>query len=410
MKWKIKLMPAFLLLFCSFSYGQMGQYNYKRTVESAPGQWHKIILPDDIFGKITADFSDVRIFGITKNNDTITAPYILQVAVEKIVGSDINFKLINQSKNNKGYYFTFELTEEKTINQFKLDFNRENFDWRINIEGSQDQREWFTVAKDYRILSIKNKLTHYQFTTVVFPDARYRYFRLFVSSNSKPELVTAKISAEGITAGKYRTYAINEVKTSEDKREHETIITIDLSLPVPVSYLKIYVRDTIDYYRPVTLKYLVDSVKTEKGWMYNYSTLTSATLNSIEKNELKFNGMILKKLQLVIKNQDNQPLKIDSIRVKGFEYSLLARFTEPATYYLLYGNNSASKPDYDIDRFADKIPATTTTLALGGEQSIQKENLPGTAPLFQNKMWLWSVMVMIIFILGWFSVRMMRKA
>lgn len=410
MKWKIKLMVGCLLLFCSFSYGQMGQYNYKRTLAAAHDQWHIIVLPDDFFGKAAADLSDIRIFGITKNNDTITAPYILQVAAEKIIENDVGFKLINQAKKNNGYYFTFALAGEKTINQIKLDFQNQNFDWHIKLEGSQNQHEWFTVADNYRILSIKNKSTNYQFTTLAFPDASYQYFRLFVSSNSKPELETAKISAEGITPGKYRTYAINDVKTIEEKQQHETITTIDLSLPVPVSYLKIYVRDTIDYYRPVTIKYLADSVKTEKGWMYTYRPLISATLNSIEKNEFKFNGMVLKKLQLVVENQDNQPLKIDSFQVKGFEYSLLARFTGAATYYLVYGNNNATKPDYDIERFTDKIPAVVTALALGTAQPVQKENTPVTAPFFQNKMWLWSIMVIIIFILGWFSVSMMRKA
>ena len=411
MKWRNKTCLACLFtLLCLHSFGQMGQYNYKRAAKSIHDQWHKIILPDQVFGKVAADLSDIRIFGITKSHDTLTAPYILQVATEKIVDSEVDFKLINQSKNNNGYYFTFELAAEKTINQVKLDFEQPNFDWRIKLEGSQDQQEWFTVADDYRILSIKNELTNYQFTTLAFPATSHRYFRLFIKTNTQPGLLTAKISNEEITGGKYITYIINEIKTSEEKQGKQTIIDIGLPMPLPVGYLKLYVHDKIDYYRPITIKYMADSFKTEKGWIYNYNALTSGTLNSIEKNELKFNSTILSKLRLVIENQDNQPLKIDSIEVKGHEHALIARFAKPATWYLVYGNNKATKPNYDIDRFTDKIPAGITTLELGAEQSIQQENLPGITPLFQNKIWLWTIMAIIIVVLGLFSVKMIRKA
>jgi Protein of unknown function (DUF3999) len=410
MKRRSKIILAFFfILICSGSFGQMGQYSYKRSLAETHDQWHRIILPDDIFGKIAVDFSDIRIIGITKGNDTVAAPYILQIATEKITDSSVDFKLINQSKTDKGYYFTFELPAEKTINQIKLDFSQSNFDWRIKLEGSQNQQEWFTAIDDYRILSIKNELTNYQFTTLAFPQASYHYFRVLVNSNLKPGLLAAKISKEEITEGKYKTYTIKEIKASEEKQNHQTVIDIGLALPVPVCYLKVYVHDKIDYYRPITVKYLADSFKTEKGWMYKYNTVTSGMLNSIEKNEFKFNSTILKRLEFFIENQDNQQLKIDSFEIKGFEYTLMTRFTEPATYYLVYGNNKTSKPNYDIDHFTDKIPPTVTPLKLGKEQVIEKEPALHRAPLFQNKMWLWGIMTVIIIILGWFSVKMMRK-
>jgi len=120
----------------------MAQYHYKRGLAAVHDQWHRIVLPNEIFGKMAADFSDTRIFGITKNNDTLTAPYIVQEAAGKISRSDVDFTLINQSHNGKGYYFTFEIAEQENINHIKLDFSQQNFDWYVQLEGSQDQREW----------------------------------------------------------------------------------------------------------------------------------------------------------------------------------------------------------------------------------------------------------------------------
>ena len=232
---------------------------------------------------------------------------------------------------------------------------------------------------------------------------------MLIPSDKKPELLTAKISQKKIIEGGFRNFPVIASRIDDDKQKKQTVINACLKSIVPVSYLKIHVRDSIDYYRPVAVQYLTDSFKTEKGWNYNYRTLTTGTLNSIEKNEMKFSSTILQKLKITVDNHDNKPLQIDSLVVKGFEYALIARFVEPADWYLTYGNNKASKPQYDIEQFADKIPGTLTSLKLGEEQLTGKEKLAKKLPLFQNKLWLWAVMAVIILVLGWFSVSMIRK-
>ena len=88
---------------------------------------------------------------------------------------------------------------------------------------------------------------------------------------------------------------------------------------------------------------------------------------------------------------------------------LIARFTDDATYFLTYGNKKAVRPHYDIERFADNIPEVLTTLELGSELRIEKEEGRLTEPLFKSKKWLWAIMTVIILLLGWFSVKMISK-
>lgn len=180
-------------------------------------------------------------------------------------------------------------------------------------------------------------------------------------------------------------------------------------MPVPVSHIKIDINDTFDYYRPFTVKYLVDSIKTELGWKYNYSTLTAGTLNSMEANEFLTSSTTVQKLKFIIDNLDNRPLTIDSIQVKGYEHELVARFTDPASYFLVYGNNTVGKPQYDIARFVGKVPETLTALKLDKEQIIDKDEPKKTDPLFKSKTWLWAIMALIILLLGWFSLKMIQK-
>ncbi|HRP32947.1 MAG TPA: DUF3999 family protein [Agriterribacter sp.] len=410
MKLSVKLLSSFLLLACSLSYGQIGDYGYKRELTGITEKWHKMILPDTVFGKLLPNLNDIRIFGITAANDTVEAPYLLRVKTEKITENSIAFQTLNASYNAKGYYFTFENPAIAAVNQIKLEFKQQNFDWRVTLQGSHNQDEWFTIVDDYRIVSIKNNLTDFRFTTLNFPGSKYRYFRLFINSKEKPALSGAGITQNEITAGEYRNYPVIKFETNVNKESKQTEIDIALPMPVPLSFVQIKVKDSMDYYRPVTIQYLADSFKTERGWKYNYVTLTSGVLNSIEENEFKFEDTHVQILKILIENHNNAPLTIDSVQVKGYQHELVVRFTEKADYFMVYGNSIAAKPRYDIDRFAEKIPATLTALTLGKEQSTGKQKAPLPEPLFKNKAWLWIIMAVIILLLGWFSVKMMRRS
>lgn len=409
MKPIIKILSILLILHCNFSYGQIEQYNFKHELKGISEQWHKIILPDEVFGKVSQELTDIRIFGITTNNDTVEVPYLLRLASEKIFIKDVAFLTINTSQNDKGFYFTFEIPTTEPINEIKLNFRQNNFDWRVKLEGSQNQSEWYTIIENYRILSIKNEITDFQFTKLTFPSSKYRFFRLFIDSKEKPELTSTSIAQQETTNGTFRNYSIKKFGKKENRESKQTEIDIELQIPVPISYLKINIKDSFDYYRPITIKYLNDSTKTEQGWKYNYNTFASGTLNSVEKNEFKFSSKTVQKLKILIHNQDNQPLTIDTLNVKGYEHEILARFTEQATYFLTYGNKKAARPNYDIDRFTDKVPMTLTTLDIGNELIIEKEQVSETAPLFKNKTWLWGIISLTILVLGWFTTKMMRK-
>ena len=406
MKYKIALL--FLCLY-SFSIAQVTGYGYKRALTGITDKWHCINLPDDIFRKVQQELSDIRIIGVSKSNDTIEVPYMLRVSTDKVTPKELTFSLINQSKNTGGYYYTLELNKENSINEIHPDFKQDNFDWKVKVEGSQNQKEWYSIIDNYRILSIKNSLTDYKFTTINFPTAKFRFFRLHVKSNNDPELLSTKIQLNDSISGMYRNYLVNAISTHNDKTGKQTIIEVKLKNAVPVSFLKIAVINTNDYYRPVTIQYLTDSTKSPKGWIYNFNTLAVGTLNSLEKNEFKFNSTTLQRLKILIDNQDNAALAIQSVSVKGFEHQLIARFDTGGTYYLIYGNKNAVKPNYEIEHFSDKIPENLGALEIGNEQVIKNEVDVNSQAPFQNKLWLWVIMGLIILILGWFSLKMIEK-
>lgn len=286
-----------------------------------------------------------------------------------------------------------------------LNFHADNFDRKIDLEGSNNQNEWFTILKNYRILSIKNELTNYQFSTLKFSESNFKYYRLLVPKEQNVELISATLMDKKTEKGKRIPFTF-EQSTLEQKDKKTTQIDLHLRQLSPVSSITINIADTIDYYRKIEISCVSDSFKTEKGWFYNYKTLYNGTLNSLEKNQFNFESTILNKIKLIIFNNDNKPLTLKTITVEGYTHTLTARFTEPATYFLIYGNSTANFPSYDIAYFKENIPATVSLVSLGKLIKIKKDQ-PTQAALFEKKIWLWGLMGIIILILGWFSLKML---
>jgi len=383
---KNKFLILFFLLNCTYSFCQMNGYEYKQEILGIKGQWNAIELPDNLYGKVSRDLSDLRVYGITSKNDTLEAPYIFAKNAETISTLNTGFNQINQSKKGSTYYFTFQAIEERTINQIQLDFNQKNYDWRIQLEGSQDQKSWFTVVDNYRIMSIKNELTDYQFNKIVFPDSKYNYYRIGISANEKPVLKSAKMIMLEADHGVLTRYALKKILITQDKKRKQTIIDLELKTQVPVNRLKIGVNDNIDYYRPMQIEYLTDSFKTDKSWYFNYREAESAAvLGSVDKKDFEFNGCMTNKLRVTIDNHDNRPLKFGTFVVEGYKNILITRLTEPARYFLCYGRKDTRKPNYDIEQFSYKISNTTNKTTLGKEEFVDKKNRRIQNPYLQTK-------------------------
>lgn len=404
------IVSGLLLLFSANTFGQIEKYNFKRPIIGAESQWHKIMLPDDLFSKTQSNLSDIRIFGVSDNNDTIETPYLLRLTKEKIISNRISFEIINTSYNEGGKYFTFEVPTQEPINQIDLDFEQQNFDWKIGLQASTDQLQWFTVVDDYRILSIRNDLTNYQFTKISFPSTKHRFFRLQVKGGEQPVLRAASLSQNEKVKGNTKSYDLISTIVKENKEQKQTEIKLSLKHMVPISALKIDILDTIDYYRSMTIQYLSDSVKTDKGWYYNYSTLSSEILSSVDKRTFDLGSVKTSQLKIVIQNNDNMPLSIGTTAVSGYLHELVVRFTELGHHFLVYGNDKASSPQYDIAQFEDKIPLDPTSLSLGEEVIIEKPVKVKEDPLFESEIWLWVVLILIIGVLGWFSFKMIVKS
>lgn len=406
---QLRKLLCLLLTATSFTgWCQMGDYNFVRSLSEPTDQWHSIPIPLSMYQHVNDNFTDLRIYGVTSEQDTLEAPFIVHVTKEVTLLESQPLLLLNVAHTSDAYYYTFDIPNKESINEIDLQFALQNFDWRVQLQGSEDQQEWFTVLENYRILSIRNQSTSFDFKKLSFPKSNYRYYRLKVPSDIDPQFTGAAISLISSTQGRYETYTLTQTEKIENTEMKRTEMDLTLEHPSVISSVKVNVEDSLDYYRNVVFKVRTDGVQTKNGMRYNYRTIGSGTLNSLSGNTFNLPNVETKYLRIEIQNQDNAPLTIRSIEVLGEKYELHARFTEPASYFLAYGKPFARAPQYDIVNFQDKIPNELQSLTLGPEQLVPKESVEVVSPLFENKWWLWGIMGAIVLLLGWFSIGMLK--
>lgn len=410
MKLKLKIKLLLVLLVCiTATQAQTNIYQFKRQITGVNANWHKIKVPDDLYQKVNAGFEDLRIFGI-QGKDTLEVPYILKQRAEQVISTKVDFKPINESETDGGFYYTFQLNSAAVINQITLSFKETNFNWLATLEGSNNNADWFTVLKDYRILSIKNSQTDYQFTKLSFPNSKYQYYRLMIKSPEKPGLLEALINKTDTIKGVYADVKYQFYELKNDAKNKQTVIDVGLKNAVPISFVQINAQSDFDFYRPIRIEYATDSFKTEKGIQYNFATIYDGTISSLEKPEFKFSNVVTNRLKITIENNDNKPLRLSGLQLKGNIYELIARFDDlNANYALFYGKTDAVSPNYEIEKFDNKIPLNLTNVDVGEEQKNPSYAVKTEKPLFENKLWLWSLMVVIIGLLGFFSFRMLKN-
>jgi hypothetical protein len=410
MMMKIKSSLLLMLFFAAIgAKAQTEAYRYQLPLKGVTSNWHSFQLPNAVFTNAQSGLEDLRIYGF-KGKDTIEVPYILEKSANQVIEKEINFKIINQSKNQQGFYYTFQADVNTLINQIKLSFKQTNFDWKITLSGSNNNTEWFTILHDYRILSIKNNSTDYQFTQLNFADSKYRYYRISIIANEQPELNAAKILKSDTLKGVDKAVAFQSFNLVNDPKNKESLITVNLSQITPISYIKLNVQSDLDFYRSIKIEYATDSFITDKGQQYNYALLYEGTISSMESPEFRFDSKLTRRLKVTIQNNDNKPLRINAIALKGPIYEIIARFEKTDyAYALYYGNHNAEAPIYELKNFENKIPISLSSLQISEPQNNPRFIVKVTKPLFEHKAWLWSLMGIIILLLGFFAYKMLKE-
>ena len=307
-------------------------------------------------------------------------------------------------------YLTLKFNKKETINQIKLDVADFNFDKNLRIEGSNDNKQWFTIKDHLRIVRFQNSEDNFSYTTLFFPNSEYTYFRLKFDDDASQRIQITNANAfENIsTQGKYTEIKNFNWKQKNDKKNKTSEIIVDLPTSYVINYIKLKTNNKTDFYRNINVYASSGTYHTPKGDLENWYLVNTSVFTSIDTNSIVLNNSRSKKLKIEIINYDNEPIEISEIKAFTEQCRLICNLPVSDNLYLAYGKENNEAPTYDLVHFKKNIPIQLPEINYGSEQIKMPPQIIDNS-LIKNKKWLWIVMGAVILIIGYFALTMLKK-
>ena len=313
---------------------------------------------------------------------------------------------------------SFEKKTPGTINRIELEIEPRNFDVKVSLEGSENRLSWVSIQNDVRLVGISQfggelQNTPPSISQIQTIDSFGCDSTMQAWKSKKPPCKSWKQEE-----GEYQIYELAKWDPKNDTDRKITEVRIELKDRYPVSRLQLELGSTRDFYRPAQISYLKQRVETEEGVREVWRDLASGTLTSMEDPDLFTTLRYTDALRLTIENHDNLPLNIRSVQVSGPVFELLAELEAGNEYVLAYGDPNASRPRYDLVHFQDRIPRDDLVPAGLGEELVLEDKVAEEQEKLEaeqrKKTWgnvlLWGVILLVVAVVGFVTVRMMRKA
>ncbi|MBI3962213.1 MAG: DUF2339 domain-containing protein, partial [Deinococcus sp.] len=248
-----------------------------------------------------------------------------------------------------------------------LDLEGSNFESRVQIDGSHDQRQWQPIGEGGRVFRQVDGAPQ---TEIVLPEQDYQFLqvRLFPLQGSLPTVRRVLVSIK-LTIPRH----LLPVTATLEQREAtvETVLELDPGQRV---------RDLVEarfeiaepaFDRPVSVEALWDDEGTFLG------THRLRRLAPGGEISLPLEVSQARRVRFTIRNGDDPPLAILGVTLWRVRRGLVFSAAPGQQYQLWYGRPDAPAPEYELERLPLTTPPAALPLAaLGPEQALPPPPAP----------------------------------
>jgi hypothetical protein len=406
-----KLLINALLLLSTFASGQTDSFRYKRAVPApVKAGFYSIPLSPSIVANCEEDLADLRLYSISK--DTAEIPFLLRQKGDVVTEREVPFQRINDSRNEKCCsYLTLKFPEVQQLTRIRLEVEENNFDKTLSLEGSNNNKDWFTISERMRITRFRGNGQDYSYTTLNFSPSEYIYFRLkFDDDNNERITVTGAYAyVDKVQKGEYEELKVIGQEQRENKKEKISEVFLTLDAKYRINHLLIPVSSNEDYFRNINVYAAGDSISSPKGKTESWQLVGSSVINSVQSTTIAIGNIRAQRLRIDVMNHSNMPLMLGKISVHSQVVEMVAKISAASKLELHYGNSLASTAVYDLVHFTNKIPSDLPVLQTLKEELARPQQASAEAqPLFKQKYWLWIGMGIMILVIGYFALRMIK--
>jgi hypothetical protein len=396
--------------------------------------YYRILLQPDVTSKLQTGFSDVRIY----DRDSIETPYLIYKD-EATQGVDrfVTYQIVDKHYSEGCCsHITVKNSLGDPIDHIVLEVNNTQASREMTLAGSYDGEHFFALVDHFTVSSFDTYWKGERKTTSLlrfdFPLTDYKYYRFNFDDwhwwwrhYEYPIFVVRA----GYTEPTFIPEECLEIPRAlllqtDSVKKKQSFVQISFADSQYVDHLRFSIstkNKSGDYYRAASLYQLIETQDGKKEQVFISSTI----LSSVNANEINLGRMRVKEMVLIINNDDDRPLLIDTVRAFQVKHYLVANLEKGNKYCIRFGNDSIPAPVYDLAYFKDKIPAKPDVIKSGKRKDISAKRISAIAlqkkkaeaaaathlgdSLFKDKRVIWAAIGLVILLLGVMTMRMLKE-
>jgi len=350
------------------------------------------VLPPSVFDAARVDLADLRLYDAQLRD----VPYALRVRSQVDTTEAVAAKEFNRVPGPSGTsQLALDLGEQPIEhNEVEIQTPGRNFRRRVLLEGSDDGEAWSKLAQR-DLVHFPSGEKAFIDKTLSYTPSRYRYLRMTLSRDPQNdteaiEIGTVIVRRRVKIPGELdvRAVAVSERKPVRAEGGPGSSWVIDLQgKDVPVDRLLVTVADEA-FVRNYSIEASGPAEANERFWWVTNGVWQRRAGEPQRDLVAEFGQEIrAARLRLVVTDNRNPALRLESVRAAAPARVIIARQTEAATgpWRLYFGNPKAEAPNYDFARnLPPRIAPRPDRLRLGPRQenpAYQPEPLPLTERL-----------------------------
>jgi hypothetical protein len=320
------------------------KFKYKTAVDKIDTTgFYNIELQAGLTGKCQTGLADIRLM----DEQGKPVPYVLASALPHKVKTSYRelTHLIAASPKDSLTSYIAANKQGLIIDRLWIKVRNTAVNRTVDVLGSDDFQHWFAIREHIALHRADASGTGTFEELITLPASTYRYLKIEVNDKNR---VPINIIQAGIYKNQNTEIAYIPVPRASliSKYEADTsFISISFKEPCRIDKLHLQIAGTKYFRRKLQVYALVGK---------NRKWLKDTIISSAGSGNIYFSARA-SRLLLIVLNEDNPPLTVQSAQAYQLKQSLVAYLNKEHQYQIFFGSKSANIPQYDLQFFKDSI-------------------------------------------------------
>jgi hypothetical protein len=406
---RIFIISVFLIVMVGKSFGQQFKASSPLPPVEKEG-FYRVLLTPEISPFANEQFSNIRL----TDEGGLEVPYLFaEQPSNRIIQYFMEYKIERKLQlSDSCTIIIIKNPSDKPIRDISIRIKNAEISKNVTLYGSDDKSRWYAVKETFQLSNISSEISTSELKIVDFPLSNYRYYKVWIDDRDGAPLnvISAGFYEYKSEEVKYFPVKANTFAQADSTKQKQTFVRLNFDTLRVVDQLRVFVSGAPFYLRRGTVYTETESVNKKGKKIKSRDYLQDIELNSDSENRFDLPAQKIGNIVLVLENEDNPPLKFDSIQCSQLNRHVTAWLTPGKSYRLNFGDKSLQAPVYDIDFFQKNIPAEPPVLVAGKISSVNVAIAKAESfILFTTKSIIWVAIIVIIGLLAFMSVKLIRE-